>query len=307
MEAALIALNVITVIILILYYPYVFLNVTFTNNNLSTVDVPYYALPTSIDTVWTDRYKVEWWLLAIDILAIAYPMLAAHTWMPNYPLEDKRRRLRVPTPEIYALAKVVTIGIEAIQVAKLIYRIIMLVPSIQGCQDQMFCRDEDPGETDVNIIYIFVFIFNALIVILGGIYIAYIYIWERRALFILGAAWLTQTRPWRWPGVAAKYAADEGDTTGQGDDGTGMIAEHYYNPYHEEKRTMLTTSYMETAPSLPQHQHQHQHQLPAPTQRPATRVTSVREMENAAVKSPPVAKSKSKSKEPFSLVRSTMN
>ena len=180
-----------------LYFPYVFLNICFTTDFLVTADVPYYQNPTPIDTLWTDRYKVEWWLHAVTILQIGVPALAAHAWLPIYPQESLLSKTRIPQPAIYILSKVVIIGILVIFVLEFILRIIQLVPGIMGCDDQMFCRNENPAKQSPNTanwLFIIHFIFLVVFIIIDGIYLAFIYIWADRAAFVYRTSWLAQTK-----------------------------------------------------------------------------------------------------------------
>ncbi len=193
-ETAVYALNTITYILLILYFPYIFLNVSFTTNFLVTADVPYYQNPSPIDTIWTDRYKVEWWFLAVGIFQIGVPALAAHAWLPDTTRGYTDRKKRFAAPGIYIISKVVIIATLTISVLLLIFRIIQLVPSILGCDDQMFCRNENPAKqapNTANTLFIIHFIFLIVFILLDGIYLAYIYIWEKRSEFIFSTSLVT--------------------------------------------------------------------------------------------------------------------
>lgn len=198
-EAVVFALNGVMYPLLIFYYCYVFLNVTFTSLYLTTADVPYYQFPSPISTTWTDRYHVEWWGLAIDVLMIAPPGLAAHAWMPDRPMEELGRKRRVPTSGIYAIAKITLIGILVLEVIKFVLRIMQLIPwtlSYNGCADQMFCRNENPAKQSPNSVYaifIVVFVFNFIFIVFTSIYLAYMYMWESRAKFLYNVSWLSQT------------------------------------------------------------------------------------------------------------------
>jgi hypothetical protein len=67
--------NAIVFILLIAYFPIVWLNLVFTFSYLDSNDVPYYDNASSS----YDRYNAMWWIIALDIMRVIGPAMASCT------------------------------------------------------------------------------------------------------------------------------------------------------------------------------------------------------------------------------------
>lgn len=58
------------------------MNIVFTNNTVSTTDVPCYTddLYLGLGTYWYDQYLFEWWLLLAYWVSIIYPLYEIYVW-----------------------------------------------------------------------------------------------------------------------------------------------------------------------------------------------------------------------------------
>jgi hypothetical protein len=154
-------INTLVVLALLVYFPFVFLNLVFTNDYLTVSDVPYYN-PDKSESI-TERYHFHWYLIGSDVLRIALPILPLFT-MANLLIDG-------PSSMIwYTIIFFILVSIEATKFFLYSYYLVF-------CEDFQFCRninpDEDSNKPNVTFIVMYAYsigfaLLTILYIFLGG-------------------------------------------------------------------------------------------------------------------------------------------
>lgn len=151
-------INLFFVVGLIVYYPLIYLNITFTNDELRVADVPFYD--TDLGSGTTRRYQYHWWEFASDSLRILEPIVMI-TAMCSQVIFGPQSVL----PLVVFMSFMVIL-----ETAKLVKR----AADWLRCGGYQFCRNFDTSSPADRPNYIFLtcFFFNLVYWIFAIIYLA---------------------------------------------------------------------------------------------------------------------------------------
>ena len=144
------------VLSLLVYFPFVHLNLVFTHDNLAVSDVSYYN-PNKAEST-TERFHFEWYLFASDALRIALPVLPLFT-MANLLIDG-------PSSMIwYTIIIFILLAVEAVKLFKYSYNLVF-------CEDFQFCRNFDPsGDSNKpNIVFIVMYAYTFAFTLFCALY-----------------------------------------------------------------------------------------------------------------------------------------
>jgi len=134
---AICVLNGIVVIGLLFYFPFVFLNFTYTFKYLPVEDIPFYSA--GLGTGQSARYHGEWFIDASDVLRIVPPILSLFTMFVILRKEPvSATELQPPSIIFYFFIMVILTIFEFV---KMIIRTVDYV----YCDDRQFCRNFNPS------------------------------------------------------------------------------------------------------------------------------------------------------------------
>lgn len=165
--------TVVFCLLLISYFPIVWLNITFTFSDLSLQDVPFYAecssnivdstLCTLVDFVYsTDRYHFYWFIMATDALLIVAVFLPWTTMMYLIMYGQWCNIFLIHT-----LPSAIIAGLQLLKV-------IILILGWLICKSVNFCRNFDSASganpNNANWIYIATVIYSVVFTIISTIY-----------------------------------------------------------------------------------------------------------------------------------------
>ena len=165
-------LNLIVVLSLIVYFPIVYLNYTFTHSNLPDDNVPFYISDDPVDDTEksSGQFELFWWIYATDALRLLFPLLA----VVNIII------LRYNGTGFTIFVQFTFIALLLWEFVKFIWSVVFWIPD--NCKNHQFCRSlearrdaigteigEDPGTA--NFVYSFMTWYN-----LDFFFIAIIYL-----------------------------------------------------------------------------------------------------------------------------------
>lgn len=133
--------NAVIFILLIVYFPIVWLNLVFTFDYLSSNDVPYYDNASSA----YDRYNAMWWIIALDILRFVGPAMASFTL--GLMLLEKSGM--VATLLWYTIIMIILMVLE-------IAKAVVFTWQWVYCSDYQLCRNFNPSGNPSSANYVFI-------------------------------------------------------------------------------------------------------------------------------------------------------
>ena len=173
-------LGIITGVILVAYYPLVFLNYTFTHDNLPDDNIPYYIHdnPADLHEINSNRFGSFWFVFATDTTRIFPPILMLIIVIV-IPYTDKSFN------DFLIIGSTIVIVVLGIwEIIKFIWSAVLLVPD--NCEKHQFCRNfssrRDAGNNEVggdprqgNYVYHIMVWTNLAIIIIYGIYLVILF------------------------------------------------------------------------------------------------------------------------------------